>query len=155
MGTFRTPSGEDHAVPVSESQYMLPPYEFVGPHFLGVFYPQALTFSLPPPLLSGLPEPWGEGLDRDILLRADCSKISNSLHDVWLRVLFPSIAGGSFSDDDGRARCWSTNITEGCSESFYCYSFVCFRTVVFGFTLGPRATSSQVLRVRYGFYLME
>ena len=52
------------------------------------------------------PGVWGgEGLDEVILLRTKYSKVSHSLHMGTLSssvplYLFPSTAGGSFSDDD-------------------------------------------------------
>ena len=51
------------------------------------------------------------------------------------------------------------NITERYQESHYCYIFVVFRAVVFGFTLGPWDTQSQALdhscSVGYTFHLVE
>jgi hypothetical protein len=34
----------------------------------------------------GFSEPWVEGCDRDIPFRAECSKVSHSLHIIWLWV---------------------------------------------------------------------
>ena len=35
-------------------------------------------------LLQGFPKPQGEAFDRDVPLKAECSKVSHSLHIVWL-----------------------------------------------------------------------
>lgn len=48
------------------------------------------------------PGPWGVGFGEDLLFMTVCSKVSHSLHNVWLcesLYLFLSAAGGSFTGD--------------------------------------------------------
>ena len=46
------------------------------------------------------PEPYEEGFDRDIMFRAECSKVLHSLHTgCGPMYFFPSAGGESFSDD--------------------------------------------------------
>lgn len=67
--------------------------------FLGIFQPHWL---LRPPLcllFHKVPEPWGEGFNKDNPLRTEDSNVSRFLNVVYFLYLFPFTAGGSFFDD--------------------------------------------------------
>lgn len=100
-----------------------------------------------------VPEALKKGIDGDIHLRPEFSKISHSLHNVWLCVSvvsFPSVVGASFCGD-GKTRYCSMSLTKFHWESFittFAYLFVSYCllwTAVFGFTLGPWAVKSLAI----------
>ena len=79
----QTHAGPAHAAPVSVSSYVHRLCWFIDLYFLGIF---PLLWPLHSFHLYYLkvPRALREAFDRDIHYNAKCSKVSHSLHNVWL-----------------------------------------------------------------------
>lgn len=75
--------GPVHAAIVSVSSCVCPSCSLRGPCLLGVHLPSG-SYALSTSMSAGFPGSWRRGFDGDIPFMAACSKISLSVHNVWL-----------------------------------------------------------------------